>query len=133
MTGRGALITSVSYRQNKLPEVVRRSSAGLVLFHPLPNHLESQPTKLFEYMAAGRPFIASNFDTWRSLLERFNCGYFVDPLDVQAIRCVMERIAANPEEAIEMGQRGRRAMVTHFTFQTESRRLVAMTNELLAK
>ena len=134
----GILVNDTSGRINylgvlpadRVPEVIANSSAGLVLFHPLPNHLECQPTKLFEYMAAGRPFIASNFKFWRELLEPYDCGYFVDPMDVGSIQGAMERIVAQPIEAMEMGRRGRNALLEHFTFENESRRLVALTTTL---
>jgi len=116
----------------KIPQVLSDALAGVVLFHPLANNLESQPTKLFEYMAAGLPFIASDFEAWRQLLGEFDCGYFVNPLDVGAIRDTLDRLMDNPASAREMGRRGRRAFETSFTFEIEATKLVAATNELLS-
>ena len=116
----------------RVPELISASHLGLVLFHPLPNHLECQPTKLFEYMAAGRPFVASHFDAWIDLLGRFDCGYFVDPLDVAALAAVIAQVEACPSAAEARGSRGRAALVEHFTFENEARRLVSTTERLLA-
>jgi len=52
----------------------------MVTLHPTPNHLESLPIKMFEYMAAGLPVIASDFPVWRDIVDRFQCGLLVDPL-----------------------------------------------------
>ncbi len=116
----------------RVPELISSCQLGLVLFHPLPNHLECQPTKLFEYMAAGRPFVASNFTAWVNLLAAFDCCYFIDPLDVTALTSAIEHVDTSPSEAEAMGLRGRVALVEHFTFEKESRRLVYMTESLLA-
>jgi glycosyltransferase involved in cell wall biosynthesis len=117
---------------DRVPGVIAESDVGLVLFHPLPNHLECQPTKLFEYMAAGKPFIASNFAAWQELLGEFDCGYFIDPTDPLALQTVIDRIAACPAEASARGVRARRALVEHFVFEGESERLVGLTRGLLA-
>jgi len=82
-------------------------------------------------MAAGRPFVASNFKSWQSLLSEFDCGFFIDPLDVQALRETLGRIIDDPESAREMGRRGREALVKSFTFEIEAEKLIAMTRELL--
>jgi glycosyltransferase involved in cell wall biosynthesis len=117
---------------DRVPGVVAESDVGLVLFHPLPNHLECQPTKLFEYMAAGKPFIASNFAAWQELLGEFDCGYFIDPTDPVALQAVIDRIASCPAEARARGVRARRALVERFVFEGESERLVGLTRRLLA-
>jgi len=110
---------------SELQTVIESSRAGLVLFHPLPNHLECQPTKLFEYMAAARPFIASDFSFWRELLAEHDCGLFIDPLDVGAVVEAVNTLLSDPALAREMGDRGRAAMARHFTFEGQEPSLTA--------
>lgn len=107
-----------------IPQLLAASSVGLALLHPLPNYLESQATKIFEYMASGRAFIASDFPAWRAMFERFDCGLFVNPLDPDAVADAVRELAGDPERAAAMGMAGRRAMQDHFTFEHEGRRLV---------
>jgi glycosyltransferase involved in cell wall biosynthesis len=45
----------------QIKDVLSRLIAGLVTFHALPNHVNAQPNKMFEYMIAGVPVIASDF------------------------------------------------------------------------
>jgi glycosyltransferase involved in cell wall biosynthesis len=109
------------------------SQVGLVLLHPLPRYLESYPVKLFEYMAAGLPVLASDFPLWRSLIGGFDCARFVDPQDVRAIAAALDWFATHPREAAAMGERGRRAVVEHFTWENEGRRLVALYERMAAR
>ncbi len=117
---------------SEIAGVLARTGVGLVTLHPVPNYLESQPTKLFEYMAAARPFIASDFPSWRELLDGIDCGVFVDPFDSDAYRRAVEAMLADPSAAAAMGRRGREALEGgRFTFEKEADQLVAMTRELL--
>ncbi|MGL4396202.1 MAG: glycosyltransferase, partial [Hyphomicrobium sp.] len=109
-----------------------RARAGLVLFHPLPNHLDAYPTKLFEYMSAGLPVIASDFPAWREIVARHQCGRLCDPLDTDAIADAMRWILDNPEEADYMGKRGRAAIDAHYSWDNEAARLVACYRRILA-
>jgi glycosyltransferase involved in cell wall biosynthesis len=118
---------------SEVPSVISDSIAGLVLFMPAPNHFESQPTKLFEYMAAGRPFVASNFAYWIKLFGPFDCGLFVDPCDPVAIREAMETLAGDLPMAEAMGLRGRSALERHFTFETQATQLYNAVQQLVKK
>ena len=42
--------------------------AGMVVYQPAANHINAQPNKMFEYMAAGLPFVASDFPVWRQIV-----------------------------------------------------------------
>ena len=109
-----------------------RASAGLVLLHPTPQYVISYPVKLFEYMAAGLPVIASDFPLWREIVEGAECGLLVDPLDTQAIADAMQWILDHPEEAAAMGRRGRAAVEDKYNWEAESDKLVALYHRLMA-
>jgi glycosyltransferase involved in cell wall biosynthesis len=62
----------VPYEQ--LPAGLAQAHAGVVCFLPVPNNVNSGPTKLFEYMASGLPVVASAFPLWREVIEGSDCG-----------------------------------------------------------
>jgi len=105
--------------------------AGLVLFHPAPNHTNSLPNKLFEYMAAGLPVVASNFPLWKEIVEGNRCGITVDPLDPKAIAQAIEYLLTHPEEARRMGENGRRAVEEKYNWEKEAEKLLALYKELV--
>lgn len=104
--------------------------AGLVLFLPLPNHLNAQPNKMFEYMAAGLPVIASDFPLWRHIVDSTQCGLLVDPLKPNTIAEAMQWILEHPSEAEAMGQRGKRAVRERYNWERESKKLIALYQRL---
>jgi glycosyltransferase involved in cell wall biosynthesis len=105
--------------------------AGLVLFHPEPNHLEAMPQKIFEYLGAALPLIASDFPLWRRILGGTGCALFVDPRDPQAIADAIEFILTHPDEAESMGRRGQAAVLEHYNWDTEAEKLVNLYSGLL--
>lgn len=113
--------------------VLGRSVAGLVTFLPEPNHIEAQPNKMFEYMSAGLPVIASNFPLWREVVEGNDCGVCVDPLAPQEIANAIDHLVENPETARRMGENGRRAVQERYNWNIEKQKLLALYATLSSK
>lgn len=115
-----------------LREVLGRSLAGLVTFHPLPNHIDAQPNKMFEYMSAGVPVIGSNFPLWHQIIEGDECGICVDPLDSSALAGAIDFLAQHPEEVRRMGSNGRRAIMDRYNWPHEEKKLLKFYEEILS-
>ena len=66
--------------RDKIKIILQRSKVGIVTLHPQINYLDSLPIKMFEYMHAGIPVVASDFPYWRKILEPVHCAKFTDPM-----------------------------------------------------
>lgn len=112
--------------RSQVASLLTSTRAGLVTFHPLPNHVDAQPNKMFEYMSAGLPVIASDFPLWRRIVSGEGCGLLVDPLDPTSIAEALQWILAHPEEAEEMGRRGQAAVCSRYRWAEEGSRMLEM-------
>lgn len=116
---------------SELPGIIAQGRVGLVLLSRLPNYEHSLPTKVFEYLASGLPFLASDFAYWRELFGGIDAGIFVDPEDPTAIRTALAELLSDPERCARLGANGRRAVEQEFSFEAEATKLVELVNRLL--
>lgn len=110
--------------------IINNARIGLVLYHPAPNHIESQPNKLFEYMQSGIPIIVSNFPHWRKIVGECGCGLMADPLDPKSIAEAIKWLIEHPMEAEIMGKRGHQAVLDSYNWDTEEKKLISFYNRL---
>lgn len=118
--------------RRKIAEIYGRAFAGVVTFLPVPNHVYSQPNKLFEYMSAGIPVIGSHFPLWRSIIEDGGCGIVVDPSDPREIGLAIETLRQDPAKGRAMAENGVRLIGDRYNWDREGQRLVEIYNELLS-
>lgn len=118
--------------KDRLAAELSQARAGLILLHPTNNYSVIRPNKLYEYMAAGLPVIASDFSHWRGVVDRERCGLLVDPLDSAAIASAIEYIFSHPDEAAAMGERGRRAAAERYTWTIEGETLLGAYDRLFS-
>ena len=108
--------------------------AGLAVYdykHNLGWKLGSYGTnKVFEYMEAGLPLICTDYDLWRDIVDRYECGVYVRPGAVEEIRAAIEYVTNDRARAFRMGQNGRRAVLEEFNWTSEQRKYLAMFDRL---
>lgn len=112
-------------------EAMANARAGLVLLLPIEHEMLTYPIKLFEYMAAGLPVIASDFPVWREFVQEANCGVVVDPQSPSEVMEAMQWILLHPNEAQAMGIRGRKAIEERLNWEAEAKTLIALYRERL--
>jgi glycosyltransferase involved in cell wall biosynthesis len=92
--------------------------------------VNAQPNKMFEYMAAGLPVVASDFPLWRKIIKSAECGLLTDPLNPAAIAEALVWLLRHPARAAQMGRNGRRAVAENYNWERESGSLIATYGEL---
>lgn len=116
--------------REQVRDLLQQSVAGLVTFHSVPNHIDAQPNKMFEYMSAGVPVIASHFPFWKEIIEGNACGLCVDPLSPAAIAEAIDYLVIHPEEAEQMGRNGQRAVQEKYNWGMEEQKLLQFYNQI---
>jgi glycosyltransferase involved in cell wall biosynthesis len=113
-----------------IARLMANARAGLVVLHPNRCFVDAYPIKMFEYMAAGLPVVASDFPLYREILEDGRCGCLVPPADPAALARAIEWIFDHPAEAREMGEHGRRRVERLYNWQVEREKLVSLYRRL---
>lgn len=111
--------------------LLMKSDAGIICFLPEPNHMNSMPNKLFEYMAAGIPVIASDFPLWQEIVLNSNCGLCVNPAKPQDIANAIQFLMEHRELGKEMGKNGRKAAFEKYNWENESKKLLELYDSVL--
>jgi len=95
-----------------------------------PTHRDMSPMKLFEYMAVGKPIVATDFPVIREILHDKVNAVLVAPDSsaalVEGIRWCLE----NPDEARQMGLQARRD-VEQYTWDKRAERITTWFEKIL--
>jgi glycosyltransferase involved in cell wall biosynthesis len=73
----------------------------------------SSPMKLFEYMAAGRPIVATRLSGLAEVIEHERHGLLVEPGDTSELRAAIVRLLGDPSLAERLGEASKRAVARH--------------------
>lgn len=105
----GRMLLSPPVPPERVVEEIAPAAAGLALIQPAClSYALSLPNKLFEYLAAGLPILASDVPTIRDFVERHGVGIVVAPDDPAAIAAAMLEIS-DPGRNGELGAAVREA------------------------
>ena len=90
--------------------LVEGATAGLSLLHDEPNYRHSMPTKLYEYLARGVPFISTPLPLARELAEASGAGIIVPFGDSDAVVDAACSLNSDDERRKAMADAGRHWM-----------------------
>lgn len=117
--------------REKIIEILKSSHLGVVTLHPTRSYVESLPIKMFEYMSAGIPVLASDFPLWRGIVDDAQCGICVDPMNIEEISEKIEYLLDNSDIAEKMGSNGERAYKTKYNWSVEEDKLIAFYRNIM--
>ncbi|WNB17745.1 glycosyltransferase [Marivirga arenosa] len=111
--------------------LLNRVMAGYVTYLPAPNHIEAQPTKMFEYMSASLPVICSNFPLWRSIVDD-KCGIAVDPVNIDDIALATKSITENESLWNKFSAVGQNLIENKYNWEHEEKALLDSYKNILS-
>ncbi|MBP2144644.1 glycosyltransferase involved in cell wall biosynthesis [Methanofollis sp. W23] len=114
-----------------VPKYLVNSGVGVILFQPVSyNNIMGIPNKLFDYMAAGIPVVASNNPNISRIVEDSNCGILVDPMDDHMIADAIDYLFENPDVARQFGKNGRDAIKTKYNWINMEKKLLGLYKKI---
>jgi glycosyltransferase involved in cell wall biosynthesis len=82
------------------------------------------PVKVFEYMAMGKPIVASQLGQITELLRHAETGILVEPGDANELAHVLGELADQPDICHRLGEAARAEAVTRHSWEAHTRRIV---------
>lgn len=107
-----------------LPGILRKAKIGLALIQPASlNYVISQPNKLFAYMIAGLPVVASDLPGIRDIVSKEKCGILVTPGDPEEAAKAIAALLQKEELRMSLGENGRKAIERELNWEMERQKL----------
>lgn len=104
-------------------EVLRWSATAYALFAlydpAIPNNKFASPNKLFEAMMLAKPILVSAGTRMAEVVEKERCGLVVSYGDVEQLRSALRKLRDDAELRRELGENGRRAFLSRFTWDKQ--------------
>jgi hypothetical protein len=107
---------------DEITPILASSDALLVTLSAHPTFKQFVPSKLIDFMAAGKPVVLSAAGEAARILNRAGGGIAVPPEDPVELARAVRWLAEHPDEAARMGQRGR-AFASRRLRSTQAERL----------
>ncbi|WP_227356315.1 glycosyltransferase family 4 protein [Haladaptatus salinisoli] len=115
-------------------ETIARIASSDACLYPFPRRQVLRyiyPIKLFEYMALGKPTVASRLEGATEVLEHDVTGLLVEPSDAQALSEALRRLSEDEDLRAEIGRNAARA-VERYDWNGINDRFIAATDRCLA-
>lgn len=110
------VITGIIYDRERVRDYLGSATLTLVAYHSVVNRSGAFPSKLAEYLAAGRAVVAKYVPVLAEALEEAGAGIVV-PGDSQSMAEAILTLLSDPGYADELGAAGRRAVEEKYSWR----------------
>ena len=114
---------------NEVLELINSASVCLYPFPSLSELEHVSPIKVFEYMAFGKPVIATNLSGVRIIIEDLYNGILIDPEDEQQLANAIRELKEDIDLRKQLGQNAFES-VKHYSWENINSEIVCRLNEL---
>jgi len=91
----------------------------------------NSPVKLFEYMAMGKPIIASNIGQISEVIEHGKTGLLIEPGNYQELTSNILTLFENKQLREELGVNAREELVRNYTWKINADKIVNVYKDLI--
>jgi colanic acid biosynthesis glycosyl transferase WcaI len=117
--------------REKIPAYIGASDVCLVPLKKSDVFKTVIPTKMLEFMSCARPVILGVDGQARAIVEEARGGLVIEPENSEALANAICYLAANREEARELGRNGREYIVREFSRRQSAERYIRVLESLL--
>jgi len=104
-------------------DILSNSDIGVIPYPPNRLHFSyTMLSKLFDYMAAGKPIISTALKETGNIIRMFNCGLVAR--NWKEFKLHLKKLYRNREFAQKLGENGRRAAEKYFDYELLARTLL---------
>lgn len=90
----------------------------------------AHPSKLFEFLACGKPVVCCARGELAKLIREGQCGLSVEPQNPSALAEALETLYLDPERRIAMGARGRQFVIDKFSYSIVGKKMQQTFDEV---
>lgn len=117
---------------HRLMTYLNRATIGVSADLRVTRRIKAVPTKLFEYMAAGLPIVASDLPAQIDVVVGNNAGILARPEEPQTFVQAILQLIDNRELASKLGSNGQRAFVRLYSWEAQAQSLEAYYRSIMA-
>lgn len=93
---------------DKMSDTVNLCDVSIVSFKDLPILYTNSPNKLFDSLSAGKPIIVNSAGWTKELVEKYKCGYYVNPNNPKELVDKIKYLQGNFEKVKSLGENSRK-------------------------
>jgi glycosyltransferase involved in cell wall biosynthesis len=129
LNGRIVVLPKISFDQ--LPEYLAMADVLTIPQRDTSDTVGQMPAKIFDAMAMAKPIVSTRVSDIPEVLG--DCGYLVDPGNIEQLASALTFIFSHPEEALDKGRKARQRCVELYDTKVMETRLLDLVDRVTQK